>query len=67
MLRVAESLNRSRVQVVSALELPDHGAGLLLQIRTSGNIKIEILAAHRYLEASENLLRKVVRITATAG
>ncbi|MBI4265425.1 MAG: hypothetical protein HY657_13710 [Acidobacteria bacterium] len=57
-LRVAESLDRSHAQVISALELRDRGTELLLQLRTSGNAELEVWAARRHLGPFEKLVRK---------
>jgi exopolyphosphatase/guanosine-5'-triphosphate,3'-diphosphate pyrophosphatase len=65
-LRVAESLDRSHAQVVSALELQDRGAELLLQLRTSGDAELEVWAAQSHLEPLAKLVQKTIRIQATS-
>ena len=63
-LRVAESLDRSHAQVVSALEVQDSGDNLLLQVKTSGDAQLEVWAATEHLGPFEKLVRKPVRIAA---
>src|SRR5688572_18386847 len=65
-LRVAESLDRSHAQVVSALELEDRGDDLLLQLKTAGDAELEIWATKEHLGPFEKLMRKPVRLAATA-
>ncbi|MBI2828646.1 MAG: Ppx/GppA family phosphatase [Acidobacteria bacterium] len=66
-LRVAESLDRSHAQVVSALELQDRGTDLLLQLRTSGDAELEVWAAQRHLEPFERVVRKPVHLDAQSA
>ena len=61
-LRVAESLDRSHSQVISALELHDDGAGLRLEVRTSGDAELEVWATQRHVGPFEKLLGKPVRV-----
>jgi exopolyphosphatase/guanosine-5'-triphosphate,3'-diphosphate pyrophosphatase len=61
-LRVAESLDRSHAQVVSALELQDRGNDLLLQLRTSGDAELEVWATQRHLAPFEQLMQKPVHL-----
>jgi len=63
-VRVAESLDRSHAQVVSALELQDRGDDLLLQLKTAGDAELEIWAASSHLQPFEKLVRKPVRVAA---
>ena len=63
-LRVAESLDRSHAQVISALELTDRGNDLLLHLRSSGDAELEMWAAERHLAPFEKLMRKPVRVSA---
>jgi exopolyphosphatase/guanosine-5'-triphosphate,3'-diphosphate pyrophosphatase len=63
-LRVAESLDRSHAQVISALELQDRGDDLLLQLRTSGDAELEIWATNRHLRPFEKLVQKPIRLEA---
>jgi exopolyphosphatase/guanosine-5'-triphosphate,3'-diphosphate pyrophosphatase len=61
-LRVAESLDRSHSQVISALELQDRGAEAMLQLRASGDAELEVWAASRHLGPFEELVQKPVRL-----
>jgi len=63
-LRVAESLDRSHAQVISALELHDRGSDLLLQLGTSGDAEPEVWAAQRHLAPFEKLMQKPVHLAA---
>ena len=65
-LRVAESLDRSHAQVISALELQDHPDDLLLQLRTTGDAELEIWATSRHLAPLERTIGRPVRLAATA-
>jgi exopolyphosphatase/guanosine-5'-triphosphate,3'-diphosphate pyrophosphatase len=62
LLRVAESLDRSHNQVVSALELVDRGEDLLLQLRTTGDAELEMWATARHIAPFERLVKKPVRL-----
>ena len=61
-LRLAESLDRSHAQVVSALDLQDRGKELLLELRTSGDAELELWAAQRHVEPFQELMQKPVRL-----
>ena len=61
-LRVAESLDRSHHQVVSALEVQDAGDKLLLQLRTSGDAQLEVWAAGEHVGPFEKLMKKPVHV-----
>jgi exopolyphosphatase/guanosine-5'-triphosphate,3'-diphosphate pyrophosphatase len=61
-LRLAESLDRSHAQVVSALDLQDRGKELQLELRTSGDAELELWAAQRHVEPFEELMQKRVRL-----
>jgi len=63
-LRVAESLDRSHAQVVSALELQDRGDDMLLQLGTSGDAELEVWAAQRHLAPFERIAQKPVHLEA---
>ena len=66
-LRVAESLDRSHAQVVSALELLDRGDDLLLQLRTTGDAELEVWATSRHVGPFEKLVGKPVRLAAVGS
>jgi exopolyphosphatase/guanosine-5'-triphosphate,3'-diphosphate pyrophosphatase len=61
-LRVAESLDRSHAQVISALELRDRGQDFLLQLYAPADAELEVWATNRYLQPFEELLGKPVRL-----
>jgi exopolyphosphatase/guanosine-5'-triphosphate,3'-diphosphate pyrophosphatase len=61
-LRLAESLDRSHAQVVSALDLQDRDSEVLLELRTSGDAELELWAAQRHVEPFEELMQKSVRL-----
>jgi exopolyphosphatase/guanosine-5'-triphosphate,3'-diphosphate pyrophosphatase len=61
-LRVAESLDRSHGQVITALDVTDRGEDLLVNISTSGDAELEVWAAGKHLRPFEQLVRKPVRL-----
>jgi exopolyphosphatase/guanosine-5'-triphosphate,3'-diphosphate pyrophosphatase len=61
-LRLAESLDRSHAQAISAIELHDRGDDDLLQIRTAGDAELEVWAAMRHAAPFERLTGKPLRI-----
>jgi exopolyphosphatase/guanosine-5'-triphosphate,3'-diphosphate pyrophosphatase len=63
-LRVAENLDRSHAQIISALELQDRGSDVLLQLRTAGDAELEMWAASRNVAPFEKLVGKPVRLAA---
>ncbi len=64
LLRVAESLDRSHAQVISALEVHDRGDDVVVQLRTSGDAELEIWATSRHLKPFEQIMRKPVTLEA---
>jgi exopolyphosphatase/guanosine-5'-triphosphate,3'-diphosphate pyrophosphatase len=64
-LRLAESLDRSHAQVVSALELRDRGGDMLLEVHTTADAELEIWAALQHAKPFEGLVRKPVRMEMT--
>src|SRR5215211_2868434 len=60
-LRLAEGLDRSHSQPLSAVELQDRGADALIQLRTAGDAELELWAAHRHVIPFERMLGKPVR------
>jgi exopolyphosphatase / guanosine-5'-triphosphate,3'-diphosphate pyrophosphatase len=60
-LRLAESLDRSHQQTVSAVELHDRGDDGLLQIRTTGDAELEVWAAARHAAPFERVIGKPLR------
>ena len=65
-LRVAESLDRSHGQVISALELQDRGDDILLTIATLGDAELEVWATGRHLRPFERLVRKAVTVAVSS-
>jgi exopolyphosphatase/guanosine-5'-triphosphate,3'-diphosphate pyrophosphatase len=63
-LRVAESLDRSHAQVISAVELQNGGDHTLVQLRTTGDAELEIWAAARHLEPLSAIVGQPVRLSA---
>jgi exopolyphosphatase/guanosine-5'-triphosphate,3'-diphosphate pyrophosphatase len=61
-LRIAESLDRSHSQVISALELQPDDADLVMQLRADSDAELELWAANRHLQPFERLMGKPVRI-----
>jgi exopolyphosphatase/guanosine-5'-triphosphate,3'-diphosphate pyrophosphatase len=61
-LRVAESLDRSHAQVVSAIELRPQEGETLLRVAAGGDAELEAWAAGRHLGPFEKLLGTHVRI-----
>jgi exopolyphosphatase/guanosine-5'-triphosphate,3'-diphosphate pyrophosphatase len=61
-LRLAESLDRSHAQVISAVELHESDGNLLLQLRARGDAELELWAAMRHTEPFERSAGRVVRI-----
>jgi exopolyphosphatase/guanosine-5'-triphosphate,3'-diphosphate pyrophosphatase len=63
-LRLAETLDRSHSQTVSAAELDDRGKEYLLKLRATGDAELELWAAQRQIAPLEALLGKTVRVSA---
>ncbi|MEQ1757604.1 MAG: Ppx/GppA phosphatase family protein [Vicinamibacterales bacterium] len=61
-LRLAESLDRSHAQLVSAVELAGGRSGALVRIRAQGDAELEVWAANRTIEPFAELLGKPVRV-----
>ena len=62
-LRLAESLDRSHAQIVSALELHAGGKEAVLELQASGDAELEVWAAQRQVEPFEEITQKSVRVT----
>jgi exopolyphosphatase/guanosine-5'-triphosphate,3'-diphosphate pyrophosphatase len=67
MLRVAESLDRSRAQLVDRASLRRRGRHWTLRVAGRGDIELELWAAQRNLGPLEEELGGVVTLTATRG
>jgi exopolyphosphatase/guanosine-5'-triphosphate,3'-diphosphate pyrophosphatase len=63
-LRLAETLDRSHSQSITAVELQDRGKEYLVKLRTTGDAELELWAAQRQLEPFEALVGKPVRVSA---
>src|SRR5580765_180288 len=61
-LRLAESLDRSHAQSISAVEIHDRGDDDLLQLRTSGDAELELWAAARHAAPFERMTGKPLRL-----
>jgi exopolyphosphatase / guanosine-5'-triphosphate,3'-diphosphate pyrophosphatase len=60
-LRLAEGLDRSHSQPLSAVQLHDRGDDVLMQLRTDGDAELELWAASRHVAAFEDVMGKPVR------
>jgi len=61
MLRLAEGLDRSHAQVVTALDVVPKGDAYLIRLRAAGDAELELWAANRHGEPLERLLRRPLR------
>jgi exopolyphosphatase/guanosine-5'-triphosphate,3'-diphosphate pyrophosphatase len=61
MLRLAEGLDRSHAQVVSALDVVPRGHAYLIRLRAAGDAELELWAAHRHGAELERVLRRPLR------
>jgi exopolyphosphatase / guanosine-5'-triphosphate,3'-diphosphate pyrophosphatase len=61
MLRLAEGLDRSHAQVVSALDVVPRGNAYLIRLRATGDAELELWAAHRHGAELERVLRRPLR------
>lgn len=66
LLRLAESLDRSRSQSISAVELHERGEELVLEVRTSGDAELELWSARRHAQPLQRLLGKPLRFEVIA-
>jgi exopolyphosphatase/guanosine-5'-triphosphate,3'-diphosphate pyrophosphatase len=62
MLRLAENLDRSHAQTITAIDFHDRGEDALLQVRTSGDAELELWAAQRHSAPFERVIDKPLRI-----
>ena len=60
-VRLAEGLDRSHVQVLDSISLANRGDDYLMQLRTNGDAELELWAAGRHVEPFEEMLGKPVR------
>jgi exopolyphosphatase / guanosine-5'-triphosphate,3'-diphosphate pyrophosphatase len=61
MLRLAEGLDRSHAQVVTALDVVPRGNGYLIRLRAAGDAELELWAAHRHGAPLEDVLQLPLR------
>jgi exopolyphosphatase / guanosine-5'-triphosphate,3'-diphosphate pyrophosphatase len=61
MLRLAEGLDRSHAQVVTALDVVPKGDAYLIRLKAAGDAELELWAAHRHGEPLERVLRRPLR------
>jgi hypothetical protein len=61
MLRLAEGLDRSHAQVVTALDVVPRGNAYSIRLKTAGDAELELWAAHRHAEPLERVLRRALR------
>jgi exopolyphosphatase/guanosine-5'-triphosphate,3'-diphosphate pyrophosphatase len=61
-LRLAESFDRSHAQTITGLELHDRGDDDLVQLRTAGDVELELWAAARHAAPFERMTGKPLRI-----
>jgi exopolyphosphatase/guanosine-5'-triphosphate,3'-diphosphate pyrophosphatase len=65
-LRLAEGLDRSHAQALDSLRLVNRGDDYLLQLRTGGDVELELWAAGRHVEPFEDMLKHPVRFEVAA-
>jgi exopolyphosphatase/guanosine-5'-triphosphate,3'-diphosphate pyrophosphatase len=61
MLRLAEGLDRSHAQVVTALDVVPRGDAYLIRLRAAGDAELELWAAHRHGTELERVLHRTLR------
>ena len=61
MLRLAEGLDRSHAQVVTALDVVPRGDAYLIRLRAAGDAELELWAAHRHGAELERVLQRPLR------
>ena len=61
MLRLAEGLDRSHVQVVTSLDVVPRGDAYLIRLRAAGDAELELRAAHRHGTELERVLQRTLR------
>jgi exopolyphosphatase/guanosine-5'-triphosphate,3'-diphosphate pyrophosphatase len=61
MLRLAEGLDRSHAQVITALDVVPRGNEYLIRLRASGDAELELWAAHRHAAPLQDVLERPLR------
>ena len=67
MVRLAEGLDRSHAQTVSAIDLYPQKDAYLARLRATGDAELELWAAHRHVQPLEEVLGKPIRFELTDG
>ena len=58
MLRLAEGLDRSHAQIVTALDVVPKGNAFAMRLRVAGDAELEVWAGHRHAAPLEDVLRR---------
>ena len=58
MLRLAEGLDRSHAQVITALDVVPRGNAYVIRLRAAGDAELELWAANRHGEPLKNVLKR---------
>jgi exopolyphosphatase/guanosine-5'-triphosphate,3'-diphosphate pyrophosphatase len=66
-LRLAEGLDRSHAQALDSVRLVNRGDDYLLQLRSAGDVELELWAAGRHVEPFEAMLQHPVRFEVAAS
>jgi len=61
MLRLAEGLDRSHAQIVTALDVVPKGNEYVIRLKAAGDAELELWAAHRHGEPLEKVLQRPLR------
>jgi len=61
MLRLAEGLDRSHAQIVTALDVVPKGNEYVIRLKAAGDAELELWAAHRHGEPLEKVLHRPLR------
>ena len=61
MLRLAESLDRSHAQVITALDVVPKGNAYTIRLRAAGDAELELWAANRHGEPLEKVLHRALQ------
>lgn len=61
MLRLAEGLDRSHAQIVTALDVVPKGNEYVIRLKAAGDAELELWAAHRHGEPLEKVLHRALR------
>ena len=67
MVRVAEGLDRSHAQTVTAIDLYPQPDGFLARLRAKADAELELWAAHRDVQPLEEILGKPIRFELSDG